>query len=120
MAEDLELARQGQPIIWHGPQPLSAEARRRQLSGFLFDGWRSKTPTLILVGNPAKGALDPLSAETLFSMLQSVGTPTRFVRFLDEGHSADTSEGILARYSEMKAWLERYAPSEPSLPLGPP
>jgi dipeptidyl aminopeptidase/acylaminoacyl peptidase len=63
-----------------------------------------------MVGDPALGGLDPLSAETLHAMLLSVHIPTRFVRFLDDGHNATTLAGVVARFKEMKAWLDAYAP----------
>jgi Tol biopolymer transport system component len=109
IAEDLEAAALGLPITWYG-QDLTPQAREAQISGFLFDGWRSTTPTLIMVGDPALGGLDPLSAETLHAMLLSVHIPTRFVRFLDDGHNATTPAGVVARFKEMKAWLDAYAP----------
>jgi dienelactone hydrolase len=112
VAEDLEEATEALPITWYGTHLTPAD-RQAQLSGFLFDGWHSTTPTLIMVGNPALGALDPLSAETLYAMLQSVHVPTRFVRFMEDGHNAASPAGVEARFAEMKAWLDRYAPSSP-------
>ena len=39
--------------------------------------------------------------------------PTRFVQFLDDGHNAASPEGEQARFAEMKAWLDRFAPGRP-------
>ena len=58
--------------------------------GFLFDGYKSKTPTLILVGNSEKGAAPGLSSEVLFSMLRQYKVPTRMLRYLDDGHTPTT------------------------------
>lgn len=108
-AEDLGDAAQGLPITWYGSM-LSEADRKAQLDGFLFDGWRSTTPTLIMVGNPALGGLDPLSAEMLFAMLRSVHVPARMVRFPEDGHEPGSAGGVEVRFEEMKAWLDRYAP----------
>lgn len=80
--------------------------------GFLFDGYKSTTPTLIMVGNPEKGAIDTLSSEVLFSMLRQYGIPTRMLRYVDEGHNPLTAASALHRYREIKAWLDKYIPEQ--------
>jgi acetyl esterase/lipase len=83
------------------------------LSGFLFDGYKSTTPTLILVGNPAKGALPPMSAEVLFSMLRQYNVPTRMLRYTNDGHNPLNAASSLSEFNEVRAWLERYIPAHP-------
>jgi dipeptidyl aminopeptidase/acylaminoacyl peptidase len=78
--------------------------------GFLFDGYKSKTPTLILVGNPEKGALNPTSAEVLFSMLRQYNIPARMLRYTDDAHNPATIESALQRYDEIRRWLDLYLP----------
>jgi dipeptidyl aminopeptidase/acylaminoacyl peptidase len=79
----------------------------------LFDGWKVTTPTLILVGDPAHGGLDPLSAETLYAMLLSSGTPTRFVHYLDDGHIPLSDASYQDHYREILQWLQRYTAPSP-------
>jgi dipeptidyl aminopeptidase/acylaminoacyl peptidase len=78
--------------------------------GFLFDGYKSVTPTLIMVGDPDKGAIDTLSSEVLFSMLRQYKIPARMLRYVDEGHVAVSIASARHRYREIKRWLETYIP----------
>ena len=110
-AEALRAAALGLPVRWSRPQ-LTTRQRRAELKGFLFEGWRSRTPTLIMVGNPEHGAVDPLSAQTLYSMLLSRHVPTRFVQYLDDGHVPTTSAGVEDRFHQMQTWMDRYAPGD--------
>jgi dipeptidyl aminopeptidase/acylaminoacyl peptidase len=91
-----------------------AQAPSVYTGGFLFEGYKSKTPTLILVGNPDKGACPTLSAEVLFSMLRQYKVPTRMVRYVDEGHGPMTVASALQRYNEIRKWLEMYIPPSPT------
>ncbi len=79
-------------------------------NGFLFDGYKNHTPTLIMVGNPDKGAISPLSSEVLFSILRQYKVPTRMLRYIDDGHNPLTAASALHRYREIKNWLETYIP----------
>lgn len=81
---------------------------------FMLDGYLSRTPTLIIVGNPARGAMVPLSAEALFSMLRSFDVPARFLRYPDDGHTPESRASALHRYAEVLSWLKRYAPPQAS------
>lgn len=78
--------------------------------GYLIDGARVRTPTLIMVGNPDKGAIDPRSSEFLFSLLRTNGVPARMVRFVDDGHNPGGSAAAMRRYREMEKWLGRHMP----------
>jgi len=84
--------------------------------GFMFDGYRSHTPTLIMVGDPDKGAVEPFSAEVLFTLLRMYHVPTRMLRYPDEGHNPLTAASALHRYEEIKAWLEKYIPAPAPAP----
>jgi Tol biopolymer transport system component/acetyl esterase/lipase len=81
------------------------------LGGFLFDGYKSTTPTLLLVGNPLKGATSSLSEEVLFSMLRQNKIPTRMLRYMDDGHNPSSPQSALHRFNEVRQWLEKYIPS---------
>ncbi len=81
------------------------------LSGFLFDGYKSTTPTLIFTGNEAKGAMHPISAEVLFSMLRQYGIPTRMLRYTNDGHNPTDAASAISRFSEVRKWLEAYIPA---------
>jgi dipeptidyl aminopeptidase/acylaminoacyl peptidase len=78
--------------------------------GFMFDGYKSKTPTLILVGDPERGAAQTLSSEVLFSMLRQYKVPSRMLRYVDDGHSPSTVASALNRVEEIRKWLETYIP----------
>lgn len=78
--------------------------------GYLIDGIHIRTPTLIMVGNPDKGAIDPLSSEFLFSLLRTNGVPSRMVRFVDDGHNPGGNAAAIRRYREVEGWLKRHMP----------
>lgn len=78
--------------------------------GYLIEGVRIRTPALIMVGNPDKGAIDPLSSEFLFSILRTNGVPSRMVRFVDDGHNPGGGAAAMRRYREMEKWLEQHMP----------
>lgn len=97
-----------------GLNGVSLEQRPEVFTGgFLFDGWRNRTPTLIMVGEHELGATDPLSSELLFSLLRTEGVPTRMVRYKGEGHNPTSDAGALHRFEQVKAWLDLYAPAGP-------
>lgn len=79
--------------------------------GYLIDGARIRTPTLIMVGNPDRGAIAPLSSEFLFSLLRTNGVSARMVRFVDDGHNPGSLGAALRRHREMESWLEQHMPA---------
>ncbi len=79
--------------------------------GFLFDGYRSTTPTLIMVGDPDKGAIEPLSSEVLFSILRQYGVPAIMLRYVDEGQNQLSFASPLHRFGEIRRWLETHIPA---------
>jgi dipeptidyl aminopeptidase/acylaminoacyl peptidase len=89
-----------------------AQAPEVFTGGFLFDGYKSRTPTLILVGNPDKGAIDSLSSEVLFSVLRQYKVPTRMIRYEDDGHNPQSIASALHHFREIRAWLQRFIPAD--------
>lgn len=87
-----------------------AENPSAYLTGFLFDGYKNSTPTLIMDGNPARGAVCPISQEVLFAMLRQYGVPTRLLRYMDDGHAANSEASAIHRFNEARTWLEKYMP----------
>ena len=79
--------------------------------GFLFDANRVRTPTLIMLGNPERGAAPPLSAEVLYSLLRMNNIPARLVRFPEDGHVPSSTASTMIRFDEMQAWLSRFVPA---------
>jgi dipeptidyl aminopeptidase/acylaminoacyl peptidase len=77
---------------------------------FLLDGYKNKTPTLILIG--AKSPVPPLSSETLFTMLRQYRTPTRLIRFVDEGHTYTTVASARLAFREVTSWLDLHLSSQ--------
>lgn len=73
---------------------------------FLIDGFRSRTPTLIIAGGDrARGASDPLSAEMLFSVLRQSGVPTRLLRYEKEGHVLTDPAAVRHAFQQIETWL---------------
>ncbi len=95
--------------FWNGMVGKFSEKPQAYLGGFLFDGYKSTAPTLILVGGDRnKGALNPLSAEVLFSMLRRNGVPTRMLRYVDEGHGFSTPASATHAFEQVAGWFARY------------
>lgn len=77
------------------------------LGGFPLDGFRSVTPTLILVGGERnKGAIPALSSEILFSLLRRKGVPAPMLRYTDEGHGLTATATVRHAFSEVARWFE--------------
>lgn len=73
--------------------------------GALFDGYKSTTPTLILVGNEELGATPALPSEVLFTLLRQYDTPARMLRYTRDGHTPSTIEASIHRFDEVLAWV---------------
>ncbi|MEP7245170.1 MAG: prolyl oligopeptidase family serine peptidase, partial [Gammaproteobacteria bacterium] len=84
----------GTTMFWQTRVGNLADHPKDFLGGFLFDGYKSKTPTLIMIGGDRNqdllAALDPTSAEVLFSILRQNHVPARMLRYLDDGHGFQT------------------------------
>ncbi len=95
--------------FWNAMVGKFSDNPQAYLGGFLFDGDKSRTPTLILVGGDRnKGALNPLSAEVLFSMLRRNGVPARMLRYVDEGHGFSTPATAGHAFEQVTGWFAKY------------
>ncbi len=43
-----------------------------------------------------------------FRVLQALGTPSKFISFMDEGHYVEKSENMLVWYNEIFDWVKKY------------
>lgn len=78
----------------------------------LLSNWT--TPMLVIHGDrdcrvPATQGL------AAFMTLQMKGTPSRFLRFEDEGHLIEGKENILMWYQVLFEWMARYSSAKPSV-----
>jgi dipeptidyl aminopeptidase/acylaminoacyl peptidase len=89
-----------------------AERPKDFLGGFLFDGYKSRTPTLIMVGGDrnqeALAAGDPTSAEALFSILRQSHVPARMLRYVDDGHGFETPASATHAFEQVDAWFSEH------------
>ncbi|MBL8268607.1 S9 family peptidase [Steroidobacter sp.] len=96
-------------MFWETHVGKLADRPETYLGGFLFDGYKSKTPTLILVGGDRSRSLwpglDPLSAEALFSILRLNRVPSRMLRYSDDGHGFMTPASARHAFGQIEAWL---------------
>jgi dipeptidyl aminopeptidase/acylaminoacyl peptidase len=102
----------GATAYWQARVGNLAERPKDFLGGFLFDGYKSKTPTLILVGGDRSqeemAATDPMSAEVLFSILRQSHVPARMLRYLDDGHGFQTPASATHAFEQVDAWFARH------------
>ncbi|MBL8268172.1 prolyl oligopeptidase family serine peptidase, partial [Steroidobacter sp.] len=98
--------------FWQARLGRLADRPKDFLGGFLFDGYKSKTPTLILVGGDraqeAMPASDPFSAEVLFSVLRQSHVPARMLRYLDDGHGFQTPASASHAFEQVDAWFAEH------------
>jgi dipeptidyl aminopeptidase/acylaminoacyl peptidase len=85
-----------------------SENPNRYKDGFLFDGYKNRTPTLLLYGAQQNGGVSPLSGEVLFSTLRTYGVPARMLRYKNEGHAFTHYHSALAALNENLAWFDYY------------
>lgn len=99
----------GSTMYWEARVGTLADRPAAFLGGFLFDGYKSRTPTLITVGGdrnqPAMAALDPMSAEVLFSILRQHHVPARMLRYVDDGHGLQTPASANFAFEQIHAWF---------------
>lgn len=74
----------------------------------LLAGFEITTPTLIMVGNVERGAQPAPGTEFLFSSLLERGVPTRFLRFLDAGHTFPDPASASVAFTEAMNWCNRF------------
>ena len=88
-----------------------AEAPDLYSSSLLIDGYRIRTPTLLLVGgSAADGAVSSASSETLFTILRQYDVPTRMVRFVKEGHNYRDPAAAALAFHETRRWFDAHMP----------
>ena len=81
----------------------------RYLRNFVFDSYKVKTPTLILVGGDESRYPAPaIASEMLFSILRQYNVPTRMIRFEDEGHTYTNPEAAKIAFIEIRNWLDQH------------
>ncbi len=78
---------------------------------YLFDAWKIKTPTLIMMGDGIRSQ-PHAPYEILFSILRRSGTPSRFIVFADEGHAYLKPDSALFALETIHEWLSHYCPPE--------
>jgi dipeptidyl aminopeptidase/acylaminoacyl peptidase len=83
----------------------------RYKMNFMFDSYRNKTPTLIMVGNEALGGVDHMSNELLYSILKQHNVPTRMLKFVKEGHTYSRPESAKLAFEVVRRWLEVHMPN---------
>lgn len=74
----------------------------------MFDSYRNRTPTLIMLGNEILGGVDHMPSEVLYSILREQGTPTRMIKFVEEGHNHSRPASARRAFEEARNWLERH------------
>jgi dipeptidyl aminopeptidase/acylaminoacyl peptidase len=75
---------------------------------FLFDAKNIHVPTLIMVGNPALGAVQPLSSEILYSILRQKGVPTNLIRYRNDGHVPGSAATARHRFDLISQWFSSF------------
>ena len=101
----------GSQMYWETQVGKLADDPGAYLKGFLFDGYKSKTPTLIIVGgdrNNLLAALDPFSAEVLFSILRQHHVPARMLRYVDDGHGFQTPASSRHAFEQIHSWFSNH------------
>jgi dipeptidyl aminopeptidase/acylaminoacyl peptidase len=79
----------------------------------IFNAYRVRTATLILLGNDALGGVGHLPHQVLYSILRAYGTPTRLLSFVDEGHTYTRRESARLAFREAQRWFEKHLSTEP-------
>lgn len=89
-----------------------AEAPGAYKRNTMFDAYRVRTATLIMMGNEAHGGIQHMPHEVLYSILRAYGTPTRLLCFEDEGHNYSRAESSRLAFGEAASWFARYVRGE--------
>lgn len=87
-----------------------SEVPARYKANYLFDAYKIRTPTLIMMGNEEKGSVEHWPYETAYSILKSQGAPTKMILFPEEGHVYAMPESARFAFDEVLDWLETYMP----------
>ena len=85
-----------------------SDVPERYKDNMMFDSYRNKTPTLIMVGNEDLGGVAHLPSEVMYSILKENGVPTRMLKFPEEGHNYTRPESARFAFEEVHKWLETH------------
>ena len=85
-----------------------SEFPERYAQTIMFDYYKNKTPTLMLVGNEQMGSVDHLPHRIAFSILATEQIPTRLVEFVDEGHVYRSDASSKLAFNLTKDWLAKH------------
>lgn len=83
-----------------------ADFPERYKVNYMFDSYRVKTPTLIMVGNEALGGVMHMPNEVLYSMLRKNGVPAKMLRFTNEGHTYSSPAAAKYAFNQARIWLD--------------
>jgi dipeptidyl aminopeptidase/acylaminoacyl peptidase len=78
---------------------------------YMFDSYRIKTPTLIMLGNEKLGGIHHMPNEILYSILKQHDVPTRLLKFVEEGHTYSRPESAKLAFEEVRHWLGTHMPT---------
>lgn len=80
---------------------------------YVLDAVRVQTPTLFLRGGYGGNSSPTMYAshETAFTLIRQAGVPTRYITFLDEGHTYMTPAAALVAFDLVIEWLAHHMPA---------
>jgi pimeloyl-ACP methyl ester carboxylesterase len=82
-------------------------------TNYTLDAVKIRTPTLFLRGG-YRGAASPTqyaSHELAFTLIRQSGVPTKYITFLDEGHTYSTPEAARVAYQLVTDWMAEHMPA---------
>lgn len=89
-----------------------AKFPERYKANYIFDSYRIKTPTLIMLGNEKLGGIYHMPNEVVYSILKQQGVPSRMLKFVEEGHTYSRPESAKLAFEEVRRWLEVHMPAQ--------
>lgn len=91
-----------------------AERPERYEVNTMFAAARMGVPTLIMMGNEARGGINSQPWEVIYSILRSQDVPTRMLIFSDEGHGHETAASAKFAFEQARDWLGVHMPAPSS------
>lgn len=79
---------------------------------YMFDAYRIKTPTLILLGAEESGGVPHMPYEVLYSILKEYRIPARMLSFVEEGHNYANPSAARLAFDEARQWLKTHMPAD--------
>lgn len=80
----------------------------------LFSAYKSRTPSLVMIGNERLGSAANITGEVLYSVLKDNGVPSKLVRFPEDGHNYVSKASALHAFTEASNWFAMYLRPERS------